>query len=364
MLSSAGRLLAGIAQATSAGGLANGLAAAGCSRLAGLARAGLAGDGKPRSVAWFSSDKGPQPGPTPSAPNGAEQPPGAPNTESQPQSTVPPGPASRRDAGAAAETIYPSSHDDNMGVQKNWFNALLSQLNVVHRTGVIPHMKGRQKEIFVAVEREFEGLWERHVKGKGLTGTAHRGMLLCCLAIATHKVLRYESGDDELVKEVVNTNLGGLAVGIMKKLHSGRLWVLLRLLAEDPYTQAVRFLPSLQNDLSSLVQSDVDVGESEATWTTTKCCFYEVLSSEGVPELLPEFCCQYSMQWMEEFSKYGVRVGLEQSLGFGDEQCCVRISKRLPPGQPGPPGAQAQAQTGTGADPQSGAPPPPPPPQA
>lgn len=27
-------------------------------------------------------------------------------------------------------------------------------------------------------------------------------MLLCCLAIATHKVLRYESGDDELVKEV------------------------------------------------------------------------------------------------------------------------------------------------------------------
>lgn len=41
-------------------------------------------------------------------------------------------------------------------------------------------------------------------------GTAHRGMLLCCLAVATHRVLRYESGDDELVREVSGRAGGGV----------------------------------------------------------------------------------------------------------------------------------------------------------
>lgn len=71
-------------------------------------------------------------------------------------------------AGTSLETVYPSSYDDSLGVQKNWFNALFAQLNVVHKTGTVPAMRGRQKEVFGAVEREFEGLWERHVKGRGL----------------------------------------------------------------------------------------------------------------------------------------------------------------------------------------------------
>ncbi|KAG2455050.1 hypothetical protein HYH02_000875 [Chlamydomonas schloesseri] len=265
----------------------------------------------------------------------------------EPAPARPAGPASRRDKAAAADTVYPSSKDDNMGVQRNWFNALFSQLNVVHRTGMVPHMKGRQQEVFVAVEREFEVLWEKYIKDKNLQGTAHRGMLLCCLAIATHKVLRYESGDDELVKEVVKTNLGGVAVSIMTRLHNARLWLLLKLLAEDPYKQAVRFLPTLQGDLGALVVSEVSIGEQESTWTTRSCSFHDVLAAEGATELLPEFCCQYSMQWLEAFSQYGVRVGLEQSLGFGDECCQVRISRPWTPheaSKPPPPPASEQQQ--------------------
>lgn len=235
---------------------------------------------------------------------------------------------SRRDATAtAAETVYPSSSDDNLGVQKIWFNSLFSQLNVVHRAGLAPAMAGRQKEIFVAVEKEFEGLWERHIRGKGLQGTAHRGMMMCCLAIATHKVLRYESGDDELVAEVVRTNLGGQAVKIMMRLHRARLWLLLKLLAEDPFTQAVRFLPSLQGDFGALVGNEVVVGKDEATWKCTSCTFHEVLAAEDSLELLPEFCCQYSMQWLSVFGEYGVRVGLESSLAYDDPFCLVRISR-------------------------------------
>lgn len=40
----------------------------------------------------------------------------------------------------------------------------------------------------------------------------------------------------------VRTNLGGLAVNAMMRLHRGRLWLLLRLLAEDPYAE-VRCAP-------------------------------------------------------------------------------------------------------------------------
>ncbi|KXZ41685.1 hypothetical protein GPECTOR_320g26 [Gonium pectorale] len=219
-------------------------------------------------------------------------------------------------------------------------------LNVIQRTGMAPHMAGRQKEVFVAVEREFEELWERHVRGRGLQGVAHRGLLLCCLAIATHRVLRYETGDDELVKEVIRTNLGGVADNIMLKLHKGRLWLLLRLLAEDPYKQAVRFLPQLQGDMASLVSSDLVAGPHEATWTASACAFHAALAAEDATELLPHFCCQYGMQYLEGFAQYGVRVGLEQSLGFGDDRCCVRISRPGPP--PSPPSQEPPAAAGPG----------------
>ncbi|KAG2440285.1 hypothetical protein HXX76_004396 [Chlamydomonas incerta] len=367
LASSLARILPGLTRA--------GLSSVGSASLKGQAAGGVLasalacgsrGPASNRTGAWFSSlpqphqqqsDKGAQEGqaqqPEDTAASAAAASAGAGvgvGVGGEAAAARPAGPASRRDKAAAADTVYPSSKDDNMGVQRNWFNALFSQLNVVHRTGMVPHMKGRQQEVFVAVEREFEVLWEKYVKDKNLQGTAHRGMLLCCLAIATHKVLRYESGDDELVKEVVKTNLGGVAVSIMTRLHNARLWLLLKLLAEDPYKQAVRFLPTLQGDLGALVASEVDIGEQESTWTTRACSFHDVLAAEGATELLPEFCCQYSMQWLEAFSQYGVRVGLEQSLGFGDECCQVRISRPFTATAPPPPPTPGQPQPSSGVE--------------
>lgn len=47
----------------------------------------------------------------------------------------------------AGSIIYESSKDDPFGVQKNWFNALSSQLNVAVKTGMVPDLKGRQKQV-------------------------------------------------------------------------------------------------------------------------------------------------------------------------------------------------------------------------
>ncbi len=44
-------------------------------------------------------------------------------------------------------STYPSSHDDKFGVQKNWFTALYQQLNYFAKTGAVPTLKGRQREV-------------------------------------------------------------------------------------------------------------------------------------------------------------------------------------------------------------------------
>lgn len=43
---------------------------------------------------------------------------------------------------------YASSFDDPFGVQRNWFTALYKQLNYVAKTGAVPALSGRQKEVF------------------------------------------------------------------------------------------------------------------------------------------------------------------------------------------------------------------------
>jgi hypothetical protein len=42
---------------------------------------------------------------------------------------------------------YASSHDDKFGVQKNWFTSLYKQLNYFAKTGAVPGLKGRQREV-------------------------------------------------------------------------------------------------------------------------------------------------------------------------------------------------------------------------
>jgi hypothetical protein len=42
---------------------------------------------------------------------------------------------------------YASSHDDVFGVQRNWFTSLYKQLNYLAKTGTVPSLKGRQKQV-------------------------------------------------------------------------------------------------------------------------------------------------------------------------------------------------------------------------
>lgn len=68
-------------------------------------------------------------------------------------------------------------------------------------------------------------------------------------------------------------------------------------------------------------------GSNDAVWRVDTCAFHQLLSAEGCPELLSEFCCQYSLQWLRAYEKYGVQVSHEACMAWGDACCKVRIAK-------------------------------------
>ncbi|KAG1654521.1 hypothetical protein FOA52_008553 [Chlamydomonas sp. UWO 241] len=155
---------------------------------------------------------------------------------------------------------YPSSHDDKYGTQRLWFTSLYKQLNYFAKTGVVPGLKGRQKEVFEAVEKEFEGLYIKHITGSGLKDMEHRSMLMMMLSIATYRILNDEFSDPALVRDVIRTNQGSMMVAVLLPLQRLRTYVLRYLLAEEPYSQAVRFLPAVQSDMGALCEGGVRAG--------------------------------------------------------------------------------------------------------
>ncbi|KAF5843701.1 hypothetical protein DUNSADRAFT_10875 [Dunaliella salina] len=150
---------------------------------------------------------------------------------------------------------YASSLDDPFGVQRNWFTALYKQLNYIAKTGQVKTIVGRQKEVFQQVEAEFEHLYNKYVKDKPLQPGDHRSMLMCCLAVATYRVLNDEIEDTRLVREVIRTNLGSMMISLLQPIHRFKLWVLRHILREDMYHQAVGLLPAMLQGMGGPVES-------------------------------------------------------------------------------------------------------------
>jgi len=283
---------------------------------------------------------------------------------------------------------YPSSHDDPFGVQRNWFTSLYKQLNYFAKTGHVPGLKGRQRQVFESVEREFEGLYNKYLKQSTYKDTEHRAMLMLLLSIATYRVLNDEVPDPGLVRDVIRTNQGSMMMAVLLPLHRMRMWVLRYLLAEEPYAQAARFLPALQSDMGTLCEGGVrlgpqlpapvgdvgatagtgggvdedsaasrgggaDVGAAkgigagaatgasagpalparpqdmpdEVSLVIDRCRYHEVLTAEDAQFLLSDFCCHHGMTWLNEFKRHGVDVGLERSLVWEDECCQIRVAR-------------------------------------
>ncbi len=165
--------------------------------------------------------------------------------------------------------------------------------------------------------------------------------------------------DQNLVCDVIRTNQGSLMLAFLLPLHRFRLWILRYLLAEEPYKQAVQFLPALQSDMGELCESSIRVGPqsaepepagpagsaappggastgklpanalaaNEVSLVVTKCKYHEVLTAEDAPFLLSEFCCHHGMIWLNEFKKHGVDVSLERSMVWEDSCCAIRVAR-------------------------------------
>lgn len=70
------------------------------------------------------------------------------------------------------------------------------------------------------VERVFEGLYDKHIKGRGYDETAHRSMLMCCLSVATYRVLSDEIPDTKLVRECCGRSLCAAMMCTNARMHA------------------------------------------------------------------------------------------------------------------------------------------------
>jgi len=238
---------------------------------------------------------------------------------------------------------YASSFDDPFGVQRNWFTALYKQLNYIAKTGQVKTIMGRQKEVFQQVESEFEHLYNKYVKDKPLQPGDHRSMLMCCLSVATYRILNDEIEDTRLVREIIRTNLGSMMISLLRPIHRFKLWVLRHILREDMYRQAVGLLPAMLQDMGGLVEHTVEGDDRETMLKVSKCAYHELLTQEETPFLLSEFCCHHGLLWMHEYRRHGVIVSMDNCKAWDDSCCQLRIAR---PGQQASTAAQGGSAEG------------------
>jgi hypothetical protein len=65
-----------------------------------------------------------------------------------------------------------------------------------------------------------------------------------------------------------------------------------------------------------------------ASLTVDSCLYAEVLTAEGVPQLLKAFCCQHNMSWLNTYSSQGVVSQLEACIAKGDACCRIMVTPK------------------------------------
>lgn len=63
-----------------------------------------------------------------------------------------------------------------------------------------------------------------------------------------------------------------------------------------------------------------------ASLTVDSCLYAEVLTAEGVPQLLKAFCCQHNMSWLDTYRSQGVVSQLEACIAKGDGCCRITVT--------------------------------------
>lgn len=65
-----------------------------------------------------------------------------------------------------------------------------------------------------------------------------------------------------------------------------------------------------------------------ASLTVDSCLYAEILTAEGVPQLLKAFCCQHNMSWLDTYSSQGVVSQLEACIAKGDSCCRITVTPK------------------------------------
>lgn len=92
------------------------------------------------------------------------------------------------------------------------------------------------------------------------------------------------------------------------------------------YTYRLLLLQQLQ-DMASACDCKVEAVDDSAEMVIMSCMFQEVLTQEGLPQLLRHFCCQHNIMWLDAYKPHGLLASLEKSKAKGDDVCVIKVYK-------------------------------------
>eukprot|EP00877_Chromochloris_zofingiensis_P000323 jgi/Chrzof1/10291/Cz04g36050.t1 len=191
-----------------------------------------------------------------------------------------------------------------------------------------PELKDKADEFAAQVRQHYKALFEQYCKKyTNLTPQAESQLKLVCLAIATYRVLMPHLRDEAQLDAHLMETLGGLFTPFFMGSMKVSNWFRVAVLRQSPVTLATGTLENICQDMASACDCKVEAVDDSAEMVIMSCMFQEVLTQEGLPQLLRHFCCQHNIMWLDAYKPHGLLASLEKSKAKGDDVCVIKVYK-------------------------------------
>jgi L-2-amino-thiazoline-4-carboxylic acid hydrolase-like protein len=171
---------------------------------------------------------------------------------------------------------------------------------------------------------------------RAIDGPSQRWLMVCCLTLATYRVLKPFVGDGRTVLELLQDALAQPLKTNIKEYVAERFAV-----SQDAPSDAFdrvsqHFTTRGEERFGQAFEYVQDVQDATRSFTKiTKCFFNDFFRANDAPEVTPIFCA-LDFVWADELAdvRYALRFERPTTLAAGDDACRFQFFKVLAPGTP------------------------------
>lgn len=169
---------------------------------------------------------------------------------------------------------------------------------------------------------------------RAIDGPSQRWLMVCCLTLATYRVLKPFVGDGRTVLEILQDALAQPLKTNIKEYLAERFAI-----SQDAPSDAFdrvsqHFATRGEERFGRAFEYVQDVQDATRSFTKiTKCFFNDFFRANDAPEITPVFCAA-DFVWADELAdvRYALRFERPTTLAAGDDACRFQFFKVLGPG--------------------------------